>query len=176
MFVLMISVNMFASKWTPAFRVGYDFNSELVRDNVAENIDSNIAIIGELATPFNDYIDIGVGVTFQIPRKYQNDKTFNFNPLYCLAKITPITFKAGTTSAIFRYGYNLFSGNREFKEQNDLYGGAYYSSGIDIRFLEKYSFEVSYNHHEGKRQTSLTGQYKESFTYKLIRVCIGMYF
>lgn len=103
----------------------------------------------EFMKPMNNNVAIGGGAQFQLPRALKDASSvkFNFIPVYAVG-----TFFTDYGNGIYgkgALGYNLHSGNSEYKSGADLGGGLYYGIGGGYAMNKKMLFEVMYTVNNG---------------------------
>ncbi|HKL12917.1 MAG TPA: outer membrane beta-barrel protein [Halanaerobiales bacterium] len=139
-----------------------------------EDISTGFTVDAEYLMPAKNKISYGGGIAYQLSRslKDNEDATFSFVPLYGLLKYE----MAQDSYLVGHLGYNLLSGNDNFKASEDgtaeLGGGFYYAAGIGVS-MENYNAELLYSFNNGSWDDSVT---KLDLTYSKLSLSFGMSF
>jgi putative salt-induced outer membrane protein YdiY len=137
-------------KGTWTIGADYDMGGTLTysdeNNETEENVNSGFTINGEYIIPYRDKMSFGGGLGYQLSRSLTDEETveFNFTPLYGIFKYD---MEEGAY-VIGHLGYNMFSGNEEFKNNGELSGGLYYAAGFGIG-MEQYNGEIIYSVNNG---------------------------
>ena len=75
--------------------------------------------------PINDYIGLGLGLTYQIPRKCNGE--FNFLPMYYAMKLR-VPIKSFQPYIVGHIGYNLAFGDSEYHPDASYMSGGLYTA------------------------------------------------
>ncbi|MDY6932971.1 MAG: hypothetical protein SVZ03_01955 [Spirochaetota bacterium] len=116
------------------------------------DIDNAISISAEFGAKIADGFGLGIGVTYQIERGFDEDEfegKFQFIPIYGLVKFGKDTGSSVSTFATVHAGYNFFLGDDDFPEEMDLEGGLYWGIGMGLRFSNGAQIEFLYSVNEG---------------------------
>lgn len=156
-----------------------------------EDVNVGISLSGEYANFVEKNIGLGVGITYQLPRKQSNvDGNFNFMPIYALAKFRTLPDSRGRYFyGVTQLGYNIFSGDTVYKgTSGKLTGGLYTGFGCGY-FADGVIFELLYSIHRGSLKGSGTvldygyyGYYyayfeqKANITYSCLTISCGVKF
>ncbi len=144
-FILLFAVNV--SFGEIIIKAGGDFSSEFEYTNEANVTDSNdiesgAFVSGEYIKMVNDNIGLGLGIAYQMERKYEDfDAAFNFAPLYGIVKVRA-GLKVADPYLIGQAGYSMFFANDDITDNNDLTGGLYYGLGCGIIINNMFQIEI----------------------------------
>jgi len=132
-------------------KMGMDFNGEMSGDGADENVDSAMTISGEYLVPYQNDMELGVGLSYQMERKLTDmeEFKFNFTPVYGVAKMST---EMGNYSPYFmgQVGYNLFNVDIDGEGDVDTENGLYYGFGAGMEISENLNAEVLYSVNNGK--------------------------
>jgi len=133
-----------------AVKMGMDFNGKMTAEgeDYEEDVASALTLSGEYLVPYQNDIEMGVGLSYQMERETADETfKFNFTPVYGLVKMTTAM---GKYSPYFvgQVGYNLF--NAEFEEEIEVENGLYYGFGAGMEVSEDLNAEVLYSVNNGK--------------------------
>ena len=117
---------------------------------------SNVVLAGnigvsplEIFSRINKNLDIGGGITVQIPRSLENFQgDFYFVPLYGAIRVR---FDTENVIPYFigQFGYNFFDGDSDYKGIIDLDGGLYWGIGGGIITNQHFLIELLYSVNNG---------------------------
>lgn len=154
LFVFFTSNNTFAGG---AIKLGVDLpgDHEISGAGLSgtEDVETGFSLSGELFGTIADNIDIGGGITLQLPRSQEDfDGDFYFIPFYGMIRFRH-TFDKVAPYLIGQLGYNLFFGDSDYKGigifEADLEGGLYYGLGGGVIFSEHFQIELLYSVNNG---------------------------
>ncbi len=133
-----------------AVKMGMDFNGKMTAEgeDYEENIASALTLSGEYLVPYQNDIEMGVGLSYQMQRETADETVkFNFTPVYGLLKMTT---SMGKYNPYFmgQVGYNLF--NADLEEAIEVENGLYYGFGAGMKISEDLDAEVLYSVNNGK--------------------------
>ncbi len=148
-FILVFSITNFASaeeKFT--IKAGFDLsgNHEVSNgtNSVSKDVDNDISVSAEY-TVIDEVIGFGGGIILQNPRNiegYTGD--FYFTSIYGLIKVGSL-LEEKSPYFIGQLGYNLFSGDDDYKGSVTLKGGIYYGIGVGILLADNLQVEALYS-------------------------------
>jgi hypothetical protein len=135
-------------------KVGIDYNGKEKESFYGTaDVKTNVSLSGELLGAIGKNFDIGAGVSYQVPREFENySGEFYFIPIYAVARIK---FGNQRVSPYLtgQIGYNFFDGDSDYKEFGsyaaDTDGGLYYGFGGGIIFNRHFLIELLYTVDEG---------------------------
>jgi hypothetical protein len=139
--------------------------------SATEDTTQALTLTGETVGYLDDNVGLGLGISYQIPRKMTNyEGQFNFMPFYGLLKIRskPVT---GRTYfyGVGQLGYNLFYGDESYKGASaTLSGGLYYGLGIGW-IIENLNIEFLYSVNHGSLKDSGYLYYNGSYYYTTLK-------
>lgn len=121
-----------------------------------EDVETGFSLSAELFGTVADIVDIGGGITWQLPREQEDfDGDFYFVPFYGMIRVRH-TFDQVAPYLIGQLGYNLFYGDSDYEGSGifeaDLEGGLYYGIGGGIIFREHFLIELLYSVNNGEAE------------------------
>lgn len=144
-------------------KMGMDFYGNVAVEDTDQEVDSAFSLSGEYLMPYQDNIEFGAGLTYQMSREAGGD-AFNFTPIYGVAKIN--TEMAGYEPYFMgQLGYNLLSSD----VSDDTENGFYYGVGAGMGLSEDMNAEVLYSVNNGQ----IAG---EEVSYSKIRLGVSFSF
>ncbi len=140
-----------------AFKIGYDFEGDHEVSGYgfsgSEDVETGVSLSGELLFHLNNHLDMGFGLTYQIPRSQDDfEGDFNFVPVYGVlrAKLNDSNAAPYFTGHL---GYNFFDGDSDYKGtgiyEADLDGGLYWGLGGGIIINKHFLIEMMYSVNNG---------------------------
>jgi hypothetical protein len=126
-----------------------NYNQSIAGVNVGDfDIDMGFSIALEVAYAALEFIEVGVGVEYQIQRSFTDntDAAMGFIPIYAIVRAK---FPLGLFSpfAVGKAGYDIFTGNDYFT--GNLGGGFYWSIGGGVIVMDLLIIEVAYSTNYG---------------------------
>lgn len=181
LFVTMfIAGAAFADMITP--KIGYDFagthKSEAGSTSTDYDTDPGITIGADYIHPVNDLFAFGGGFEYQLARGVDVnvasvDPAFSFLPIYATGIVTP--FKDDLNGfkpyGKLNLGYDILSGNDDYKGDNTLSGGLYWALGVGTSYKNFFG-ELLYSTNTGQAKDSST----VDITYTKLSLNIGYQF
>lgn len=151
--VLFVAKNYAFAEGSGTVKIGVDMSGkhEVSSEGLSatENVEMGFSLSGEYVSAINETLELGVGITYQIPRSQEDFKgDFNFIPIYGLVKIRPTTNDM-SPYLIGQLGYNLFDGDSDYKGLGSLSGGIYYGIGAGLIFQKGVQVELLYSVNNG---------------------------
>lgn len=139
-----------------AVKLGVDFNNDHeisgYGGSASMDVDPMISFTGEFYAGISSNLDIGGGLTLQLPRTAEFmglEGEFYFLPIYGAMR-----FKSASESVapygILQLGYNFFDGNDAYKGSADLDGGIYYGVGGGLIIKKHFLIELLYSVNNGE--------------------------
>lgn len=117
------------------------------------DVDTGVSLSGELFAKVSNNLDIGGGITVQIPRSQKDfEGDFYFIPLYGAIRAR---FETGNVAPyiIGQVGYNYFDGDSDYKGygiyEADLEGGLYWGLGGGVIINKHFLTELLYSVNNG---------------------------
>ena len=166
---MLISSSALASehmmeKGTWTFGADFDLGSSITIGNAEPDVSSGFTLDGEYVMPAknNMKVSYGGGIAYQFARTYTNDesKEFSFIPFYGLAKYE----MQQNSYLVGHLGYNLFNGNTDFEDGDELSGGFYYAAGIGVN-MEQYNADLLYSVNNGSKGNADVSYSKVSLSF-----------
>jgi len=122
--------------------------------SATEDVDTSVSFSAELFAEIAYNIDLGGGITFQLPRSQQDyEGDFYFIPVYGAMRVRFDTANA-TPYLIGQIGYNYFDGDSDYKGygpyEADLEGGLYWGLGGGVIINKHFLIELLYSVNNGK--------------------------
>lgn len=147
-------------------------------DSLEEEVNQGTSISGEYLISINKNMEIGAGITYQIPRSqktYLGD--FSFTPIYGLVKLNSVSNDT-TLYVLGQFGINSYTGDSKYAGTGgSLTGGTYYGGGGGIVFNKKFIIEALYSMNKGSYQVTVSGyRFKFEVEYSIISLFIGFLF
>lgn|GEM_PF-6825743 len=169
--------------WFRGF-IPLDFSGRLTTSfaNVDYHYDTNFGggIGAEVVANVWEGLRAGAGLQGNFGRgiddKSYDEASFGYVPVY---GIVSYRFDLGTVNpyGVARLGYNIPTGNREYKMSGDLVGGAYFAigAGVEVRvhgWAVTPFAELNYAYDSSGIENSSKGDYNVS--YKRAQLCLGV--
>jgi len=145
--------NTFAEGIGGTLKLGVDFDGDHEVSGYGlsgtEQVDTGVSFSGELFTKIGYNLDLGGGITVQIPRSQENfEGDFYFIPIYGAIRTR---FETGNVAPYFigQLGYNFFDGDSDYKGYADLEGGLYWGLGGGVIINQHFLIELLYSVNNG---------------------------
>jgi hypothetical protein len=126
---------------------------------VSVDTDSKLGISPsfEVLMPAMPNLLVGGGLEYQLGRglKDSGDAKFGFIPIYVTAKYAVTKTMPVVPEVIVDLGYDIFTGNSDYKGDGDLSGGLCWAIGAGINHPKGYNLQIMYRSFAG--QWSLGG-------------------
>jgi len=140
-----------------AVKLGVDFDGDHDVSGYGfsgtEEVDTGVSFSAELFTKIGYNLDLGGGITVQIPRSQKDfEGDFYFIPVYGAIRAR---FESGNVAPYFigQLGYNFFDGDSDYKGSGvyeaDLEGGLYWGLGGGVIINKHFLIELLYSVNNG---------------------------
>jgi len=151
------------------FKTGYSFNGKLALSNEkfcpsgsgcisapdsSSSVSNTPSVSFEIQQFSAEQIGLGVGVTYQVPRKPSDfDGEFNFIPMYGFLKLRSIPDQSNSYFYVVgQLGYNAFLGDEQFKgDGGTLSSGLYFGFGGGLT-CDRLTLELLYTADQGSAE------------------------
>ena len=155
--VLFTVNNTFAEGIGGTVKLGIDFSGDHEVSGYGlsgtEDVDTSVSLSTELFAKISNNLDIGGGISVQIPRSQKDfEGDFYFIPLYGAIRAR---FETENVAPYFigQIGYNFFGGDSDYKGygmlEADLEGGLYWGLGGGVIINKHFLIELLYSVNNG---------------------------
>jgi hypothetical protein len=193
--LLLAFVCFLAAKPMYEVNLGFDLPGTMTfgSDDGDDDVDVNMGIspsVEALWPVMDGKLLAGAGLEYQLGRGFDvedSDGAFGFIPIYAVAKYP---FKLNALGdlqpeGILHLGFDMLTGNDDFKGDSDLSGGLHWALGLGVVHPKGYTCQLLYRTENGGSEGSETwsdGEYTETYewdndiSYRALYLSIGYQF